>query len=152
MAWRATEYREGMDHLYKRKGYCYLILMKKEMWEQKEWPAYPMISDIVGWPKEWRNEKARVNITIGEKTWKKDSFFVGHVEKAWENEEAVDWKDIEELAMGINENTRLGAANITRDQVPFPRYITRSRREKIRNIHNWRMRAHILVHTTMPPL
>ena len=46
--------------------------------------------------------------------------------KAWEDEEAIDWKDIEELAMGINENTRLGAANITRDQVPFPHYITRN--------------------------
>ena len=126
VAWRAMEYREGTDQLYKQRGYCYLILMKKEMWEQKEWPAYLMISDIVGWPKEWRNKKARVNITMGDKTWKKDWFFVGHVEKAWEDEEAIDWKDIEELAMGINENTRLGAANITRDQVPFPRYITRS--------------------------
>ena len=75
--------------------------MKKEIWEQKEWPAYPTISDIVGWPKEWRNEKARVNITMGDKTWKKDRFFVGHVEKAWEDEEAIDWKDIEELATGI---------------------------------------------------
>ena len=59
---------------------------------------------------------------MGDKTWKKDQFFVGHVEKAWEDEEAIEWQDIEELAKGINKNTRLGAPNIMRDQVPFPRF------------------------------
>ena len=81
------EYRWGNKQLSQQRGYCYLVLFKQETWNTKSWPAHPTFSDIVTWPREWREERAWVNITLHDKKWKKERFWLGHVEKVWEHEE-----------------------------------------------------------------
>ena len=119
---RSTEYQWGSKDLSQQWGYCYVVLFKQETWNTKSWPAYPTFTDIVTWPHEWREEQAWVNITLHDKTWKREWFWLGHVEKVWEHKEGYDWAVIKGIAQGDNHDTRLGAD--PSQILNFPRYIT----------------------------
>ena len=71
-------------------GFCYLILIKPQYWNEYEWPAYPQIHEINSWDPKLRNNSIRVIVrrTYGVK----DCY---HMEKCPNGVQG--WKQIELL-------------------------------------------------------
>ena len=48
--------------LGKQLGYCYLRLFKRELRDQIDWPAYPMLLEVCSWEVELHDEQAMVGL------------------------------------------------------------------------------------------
>ena len=101
--------------MYELPGYCYLLLIKREMRNKYEWPKYPTITDMLRWEPELQDMDARVGITqVGIRQY--------HIERGdkygWDEIFHMAWHGLGGAMIGGTSNPQLSDVSEWRDPQP----------------------------------